>query len=1298
MKLKLLLLLMLIGGMLNAQDTIRTFIITETRVDRNDQSYVELTNVGEDDLDISQFEFGKVGAWTTPYEPTAENFLRLPEVTLAPGETYVMAAVKEFTEEMHPIKPDLFGRRITKKEWWNLADMVIHMPEDNVNYASPGITDSVSPNYGIMETWGSRECWYIEQHFENGDSVVVDQVGGLFAQDDGTQEDSPTIDVAGVTNAWGTHILVRKASIKQGTTDFDAARGIDIEDSEWIPIPRLFNDWEPYRAVFWTVGFHGDVTLDENTLQSDVLEVDWANKTITAPWGVRNNDDFMFQFEKVPGLAWHYDLSEARADSAYNSARTGDKLTIYACGNTLQTETFDIIVEEPTADANILLPKYAPDWDPEGSFYSNDINSGEDEYYSVTVDAPEMDTITSGLFGIGFATRTDSLLTYLEKAPQANWEFVWVDGVERPDVKNGDILRVTAENGDVKDYFIKVDQYRPSHDAYLSSITWPDIPEWMKDLFGWTGDTIPGFGTNVYNYTVEVPSDVSGIPALVAKTQDLNSTVDVKRASSLSGSDEQKTIKFTVTAEDDTTMNTYNVKLEKEKSPDDIQPFEAEPFISELIVQDQWANGFLEICNPGNQRLDLSDYMFVGTYNDQQGAITDYSGADQWGARYRKYVPGYKWVDETEWAVSPGTLTEDLNVSPFVEGGDVFVMGHINSSGTSGYPWFASEQCDVIFNTAYNPWDEAYDEWASACHEWTGGNYYVFKILNDSIKQGLKPANDPNDFELIEVFGDDGADYVIGGVAVDQTTSYVRKPEYWQGKTGFAESFGTNREDSEWTWTNRSYWQSQGYGWPDDILMITSDLGKHYFNPVTEYMSTISSIVYKVSEGYGKDGTLESIRGVVTGTTASELLGNIIKKDEGQTLTLKATDDGAVLAGDELLSMNDTLVVLSADSVNTTKYLLEVSEEGLSSDAYLSSTLYEVTVDADPKSATEAVEAGSGTISGFEYGTQLSTVLNNVDVPAGAILQTVAEDGSYVPLKRLNFDTTKVNVTVNHLTYFEVTAEDGVTQMMYQLLPQASQSDAFVTSDVYNVQQSDLLIQFVPRGTTVDAFMSNILPSLGSSVVLIDKLGNERVAGNIAEDDKLVVTAPDGKTQTVYYLAMLRNELKQTPSYLAYVLSDVYTVDQQNMFLVGSSLTGNTLVADFHSNIETSFGATAVVMDKDGNEKTDGDLDDGDWLKVISADGKIEVMYALDLVTSADKLAKGEILLYPNPTTGTVNINGLEKGTRLQVFNQVGAMVNDVKSSRSIETISLENQPAGMYLIVLTKDAQLVGQYKVIRK
>lgn len=1291
MRLKLLLLSLLLTGMLSAQDTIRTFIITETRVDRNDQSYVELTNIGSEDLDMSQFEFGRVGAWTQPYSPASGDFMRLPNKTLAPGETFVIAAVKEFTEEMHPLQPDFFNRRITKKEWWTLADMLIHMPEERQSLAPAGITDSISPYAGIMETWGSRETWYIEQHFENGDSVIVDQVGGIFAQADGTQEDGPSTDVAGVTNAWGTHILVRKASVTKGTTNFNDARGISIEDSEWLPIPRLYNDWEPYRAVFWTVGFHGNVTIDANTLQSDVLEVDWAAKTITAPWGIRNNDDFMMQFEKVPGLAWHYDLSPAREDSAYNSARTGDKLTVYACGNTLQTVVFDIIVEEPSADANIVVAKYAPDWDPEGSFFPNGINSGE-AGYDITIDVPGMDTITDGLFGIGFATRVDSLLTYLEKAPAANWEIVWVDGIERPDVKNGDLLRVTAESGAVKDYFIKADKYRPSHNANLAAITWPDIPTWMKGLFGWVGDTIPGFGPNVLNYTVDVPAEVSGIPSLIAKTQQLNSKVDVQRATSLSGSDAQKTIKFTVTAEDDTTHRIYNVKLEKEIAPDDIQPFEAEPFLSELIFNEQWANGFIEICNPGNQRLDLSNYMMVFTYADQNGAITDYSGEDQWPVRYRKYVPGYKWVDETTWAVSPGTLVEDFNVSPFVEGRDVFVMGQINGTGQSGYPWSASEQCDVIFNTAYNPWGEAFDQWASAANEWNGGNFYIFKILNDSIKQGLKPANDPNDFELIEVFGQgDETQWVVGGVAVEQITSYIRKPEYWQGKTGFGESFGTNLDDAEWTWTNRAYWGSQGYGWPNDILMVTSDLGKHYFTPVTSYMSTISSIVYKVSDGY----KTESLRGVQTGTTVAEFLANIIKKDEGQTLTVKATASGAELTNADLLSMNDTLVVVSADGMNTTRYVLNVSEEGLSSDAVLTSTLYTIEIENEPKSVSETAEDGTGFIRGFEYGTQLSTVLNNINIPTGAILSIIDGEGAYVSMKRMNFDTTLVNVTVNANTYFDVLAENGITRIVYQLVPSSSQNDAFILSDVYSVSQAENLVHYVPRGTNVSSFITNVVPALNATVKIVDKLGNERTSGTLYEDDKIVVTSANGLVTRVYHLAMLRNELIQNPIYLAYVLSNFYAVDQLNYQITGIS--GTTTLNDFYSRITPSWGATAVVVDADGTVKTTGNINVGDMVQVTSADGKIVVKYHVG-VTSALDLSTNQIEIYPNPTSGGLNVRGVEQGNRIQVFNGTGVLIRDVKVQSNLEQIQLGNQPAGMYLIVISNDKQLIGRYKAIKK
>ena len=51
---------------------------------------------------------------------------------------------------------------------------------------------------------------------------------------------------------------------------------------------------------------------------------------------------------------------------------------------------------------------------------------------------------------LAYATRVDTLFKYLEKAPAATWEIVWVDGHVRTDLKTGDKLKVTAENGDIK--------------------------------------------------------------------------------------------------------------------------------------------------------------------------------------------------------------------------------------------------------------------------------------------------------------------------------------------------------------------------------------------------------------------------------------------------------------------------------------------------------------------------------------------------------------------------------------------------------------------------------------------------------------------------------------------------------------------------------------------------------------------------------------------------------------------------------------------------------------------------------
>jgi hypothetical protein len=472
------------------------------------------------------------------------------------------------------------------------------------------------------------------------------------------------------------------------------------------------------------------------------------------------------------------------------------------------------------------------------------------------------------------------------------------------------------------------------------------------------------------------------------------------------------------------------------------------------------------------------------------------------------------------------------------------------------------------------------------------------------------------------------------------------------------------------------------------------DYGRHYFIPSTEFLSTVSSRVYKVSEGY----TIEDIRGLVTGVNVSTFLENLTKKNENQTLVVRSTTNGSDLAMDALISLNDTLVVTSANGENTTKYVLEVSEEGLSPNAVLTSVIYTIDIDVEPKSASEDnAVPGSGTVSGLEYGTTLRTMLANITVPAGASLSVIDKEGAFVPLRRLNFDTVYVDVIVNTNTVLEVVAEDGVTMINYEIAPSTSQNDAFITSDYFNVIQSARLVEFVPWGISVSNLLSKVAPSVGASIKIVDKSGLERTHGGIAIDDKIVVTSANGNVTNVYHLSMLATESVPTTTYLAYVLSNIYVVDQVDYVIAGP--TGTTLLSEFYSRITAAMGATAVVVDAEGNEKTSGDLDDGDMLKVTSADGKMEVMYTLDLdLTSTNLVNSGQINLYPNPTSGKINISGVTPGGRIQVFNSLGAAVRDINIQGNLETVSLDDQPAGMYLIVIRDKTKMVGRYKVMRR
>ena len=223
------------------------------------------------------------------------------------------------------------------------------------------------------------------------------------------------------------------------------------------------------------------------------------------------------------------------------------------------------------------------------------------------------------------------------------------------------------------------------------------------------------------------------------------------------------------------------------------------------------------------------------------------------------------------------------------------------------------------------------------------------------------------------------------------------------------------------------------------------------------------------------------------------------------------------------------------------------------------------------------------------------------------------------------------------------------------------------------------------------------MPASGATIKVVDKTGYERKAGNLYRDDELVVTSANGEVTKIYFIAFLPTDTASATVHLAYLQSNFYPIDQVYNVVMGP--TSTTEVATFFSRVTAALGATAMLMDADGNMKTSGDLDPGDWVKVTAADGKTEVMYTIDVdITGAEFTEANRINLYPNPTSGSIAVSGLEAGGKIQVYNSTGSLIYNLKVNETIEIVSLNDQPAGMYLIMVSDASKLIGRYKVIRK
>lgn len=1196
----------------------RQLLITEARLDIQETAYLELTNVGDQAVNLSDIYLAHA-RWSYPahqpeivFDTVAGRFSNIywpniapqdggawlwqgPDHMLNPGESYVICNV--YDGMVGPDNTELN----TNLGIFEKADHYIHWnegddDEDVLNSYYPEYEnydfDSVSVSHRLLWTGHSSSYTVIHRYYdEEGivvDSAAVDVINLVL--NEANSHIIETLPIAGVEDAVEDHIIIRKSSIDEGNINWDESRGASAEDSEWITIPNF-----PGEA-YTTIGTHGNFTL---SYQSDILTFDDNNNTLTVPWGTQKGDSIIHDMVIEDGMAWQYfEDTLSVEDSLHTICQDGDILKLYAAGDILQTKSFVIEVMDPATDMAEVFPvrnfnyAVAADTSIQGSVW------GGVRYY-VTEDDPDIDTIGD----VPFATRVDTLLKYLEKAPAANWEIVFVDGTDRVDLKNGDILRVTAENGSTtKDYFIDVQDYTLSDNAQLSAITWPDRPGYLDPQVWDHQDTIPRFSRNTFLYTVRLPYETKSVPVLHATPANMNAEVKIESATNLSGDIQDRTTNITVTAQSDTVERVYQVIFERELPDILTQPFESEPIISEILCRQRFWNSALEIANPGNQPLDLSQYM-IGI--SRRGGITPATFIEDiiptledqnYTNRYmqeRVYIPGYKWPATRElYDLNPGIMEFDPVVNPIVEPKDVFVMGSTDWNDPPNRLTPSFDEYDVCLSQYKNTWDEEINVRSMFNFLSSTDNMYIFKITNDSILLGTKAIGDPADFKLVEYWGKADNDNVwnIAGRELASNGRYhiIRKPHFFTPGTEYERGWGTTADSSDWI-VNTVGDEYQGININHDALSF--NIGRHTLDPITAYMSTVVSSVYEVDDGYVSPLFIE---GISNGEDVEAFLGNIIPADTGQSLKVLSNVDGSEKASDAAITDNDTLWVMSADSVNITKYALKTTP--LDDDAVL--------VADDNSNIQISIDGETGTITGFNYNVTLRALLDSITVPELATLNIRDKDGQRVPLKMLNNDTVYVDTKVGPGMVFEVVAQNSFT-INYTLQPNEGLNNAYVLSNVYEVDQELSFISLIDYGTEVNRFMSMLMPAEGATVTLYDKADMVRENGEVRFDDYLVVEAADGENSKVYFLDFL----EEPEGSNAYILSDIFDIDQAQKTI--NELPRNVNVTELINGITLAPAATAVVRDVDGNEVTSGYPTDGAYIEVTSGNGQQTVNYSI---------------------------------------------------------------------------------------
>ncbi len=158
--------------------------------------------------------------------------------------------------------------------------------------------------------------------------------------------------------------------------------------------------------------------------------------------------------------------------------------------------------------------------------------------------------------------------------------------------------------------------------------------------------------------------------------------------------------------------------------------------------------------------------------------------------------------------------------------------------------------------------------------------------------------------------------------------------------------------------------------------------------------------------------------------------------------------------------------------------------------------------------------------------------------------------------------------------------------------------------------------------------------------------------------------------------------------YLDHNLIDGYTEDFGNSFVVGNPGFQNSSTSDFQLDISS--------LAIDNGSANDAPSIDYSGLPRPSGSGFDIGAFEYIFPNSSDnKINEGEIICFPNPTTGIINIIA-EKISKIEVYNSLGQKINEINNPENSNIINLTGEN-GIYLIISTINDKKIANKVVLR-